>query len=144
MLTIKFNFSCLCQCSFVLRCFWLIQSRSFFKNLHHLCCFLFYFMLVIYYVVWNRYMLILCHGISSLNNRLLYVVLCLSEYEPYHRFSIPNHLNINFSTSNVLLTVSSTTDPSNTIFSFVDLSTVPSTTASSTGIPFTYYPLLTG
>ena len=64
--------------------------------------------------------------------------------KPYRRFSIPNHLNKNLSTSNFLLAISSTTDPSNTVFSFADLSTVPSTTSSSTGVPSTYYLLLTG
>ena len=71
----------------------------------------------------------------------------LSEYEPYHRFSIPNHLNKILSTSNFLLTVSSTTDPYTTAFSFADLSTAssasgPSITAYTT-VSSTYYLLLT-
>ena len=44
----------------------------------------------------------------------------LSEYERYHSFSISNHLSKSLLTSNFLLTVSSTIEPSTTAFPFMD------------------------
>ena len=61
--------------------FWLIQSSSFFKNLHCLCCFLFQaiflLLLFIYCVVENRCTLRHHSSVLSLQNRCLYVCLLL-------------------------------------------------------------------